>query len=81
MNGILKRRFPFLTTPLRFTPSKCGAVIVACAVLHNLEQSLGDKDEDDEIEFQLPDPEQPYGVNDNAQGVAKRRAIIFDHIS
>ena len=51
-------------------------------MLHNLEQSLGDKDEDDEIEFQLPDPEQPYeGVNDNAQGVAKRRAIIFDHFS
>src|SRR3569832_2500465 len=55
LNGILKRRFPCLATPLRFIPSKCGAVIVACAVLHNLAQSLDNKKKKKKKEFQLPD--------------------------
>ena len=58
-NGIFKR-FPYLTTPLLFTPSTCGTVIVACDVLHNLTRCLDSKDDHDEIEFQFPDHEHPY---------------------
>uniref|UniRef100_A0A915JWM4 DDE Tnp4 domain-containing protein n=1 Tax=Romanomermis culicivorax TaxID=13658 RepID=A0A915JWM4_ROMCU len=49
LNGILKRRFPCLSTLMRFSPKKCCILIVACAVLHNYAHRHNDleKDEDD----------------------------------
>ena len=36
VKGVLKRRFLFLIKHLAFQPSKCGNLIIACAVLHNI---------------------------------------------
>jgi len=60
--GILKRRWSCLHSGLRFRPSKCCKVIVACAILHNFATLCGeslpeDFDEDtDASEISSPAP-------------------------
>uniref|UniRef100_A0A915HQY7 DDE Tnp4 domain-containing protein n=1 Tax=Romanomermis culicivorax TaxID=13658 RepID=A0A915HQY7_ROMCU len=46
-----KIRFPCLGTPLRFKPEKCVIIIVACAVLHNVAQGLGDFHNEDDLKL------------------------------
>lgn len=80
VNGILKRRFPCLSSTLRFTPEKCGVVIVACAVLHNL--ALHDHDDIEELIMPNFDQYDPQALNQgNASGVAKRRVIINNNFN
>lgn len=78
LNGVLKRRFPCLAMKLRFEPTKCCSVIVACAVLHNLSILLKDEEvpENDNIEEEDDDDEEYVERNVNLQGSGKRRAII-----
>ena len=84
VNGVLKRRFPCLTKRLNFSPERSAAIIVACAVLHNLGLRENDFFQEDPNDPPLaPDamPEDIYDereedVNIVRQGNAKRTTII-----
>lgn len=84
VNGIIKRRFPCLSKGLRFEPSKCAIVIVACCVLHNLAEKNQDRFEQPDFLEAEADEEDYNDIEDqniNAQGAAKRRTIITNHFS
>lgn len=74
-NGVLKARFRCLSgdRKLRYSPEKCGIIIIACAVLHNIctEGRL------DEMNYaiEVPNENLQAGVN-NPVGLETRRLLI-----
>ena len=70
--GIWKRKFACLTTKLQYTPEKVGAMIVACAVLHNI--AIDHKEPIDYDPDPLPVVVEP--AHNSAFGVAARNAFI-----
>ncbi|XP_041349321.1 putative nuclease HARBI1 [Gigantopelta aegis] len=75
-----KRRFPCLTYTLRFKKLQTSlAVIVATAVLHNIDISEREPNLDDDIE----DPQPPLQINreQNGRGNAVRRALIQQYFA
>ena len=80
VNGILKRRFPCLSFPLRFSSRKCCIVIVACTVLHNIARVHNDFD--DENNAAVNNLNNAVNIiNGNAQGFGKRQAIITNNFT
>lgn len=80
VNGVLKRRFPCLSSTLRFTPERCCVVIVACAVLHNL-AVLNHDDIEEMIVPNFDQFDQQVVNQGNASGAAKRRVIINNNFN
>lgn len=87
--GIWKRRFPILALGIRLNIEKVEAVIVACAVLHNIAIQMNDEDpilNNDEIEAAITftnnvnngviNRDNNHGLNDNI-----RRALITQYFA
>lgn len=84
--GVLKGRFRILGKDriLRYTPAKCGVIINACAVLHNImidanipiEPDLQYEEDDEENE-----DEQRGNDNQLQVGVAVRQRLVADFFS
>jgi nuclease HARBI1 len=70
--GILKRRFPCLSSTLAYQPEKVGKIMTVCAILHNIAIECQDQEE-----F-LPDPNyvDDVFIDDNIAGLAARNVFI-----
>lgn len=83
LNGVLKRRFPCLgsDSKLRFTPKKCGHVIVACAVLHNFHIETYDEVNNENPNDVIENDDEEIDGERNIQGNAKMRSIIANYFN
>ena len=78
-NGVLKKRFACLQNKLYYEPEKVAAIVICCAVLHNIAITCGDQYVDDGDFIEVNDD--IYLVNDNISGMAFRSAFITQHFN
>lgn len=76
--GVVKRRFPVLTTPPEFSITTQAEIVLACCVLHNFIRIQNDPNDDPEGEVYGPDDLQDNstssGITDtNAGTTAQQR--------
>jgi len=79
--GVWKRRFPCLSKGLATKLETSPAIVVACAVLHNLARKYDDELPEDEDLYQEPPPEPedeaPIArVGGQTEGFAVRAALV-----
>uniref|UniRef100_A0A915HNY4 DDE Tnp4 domain-containing protein n=1 Tax=Romanomermis culicivorax TaxID=13658 RepID=A0A915HNY4_ROMCU len=83
VNVVLKKRFPCLGSDsrLRFSPVRCGNVIVACTVLQNFATEMHQENIFDEENIGNIEENDILREDDNVQENAKRRDIIANFFS
>lgn len=78
--GVLKRRFPVLSMGMRLAVNTTLAVVVACAVLHNIAIERDDEAPDGDNDINL-DADDVVGANEAAGNTAIRRAIVNNYFT